>query len=616
MVLLMAEASDGGGNSMKMPARPNGYVCFFTPDRALVQRRARQLSALVLSAALLGACGGNQPASPTKTPVLTATATAIATLTPEPPTATPIPADWKESVVQIVVAGTFVEPTIGRDLQVSSGSGVIIDKSGLVITNNHVVGGASLVRIRIPGEKEPRNGRVIAISECSDLALVQIEGNGSFHAIEWFNGPINSELLVRKGGYPGDASTVNVQEGIISQVGISMQTNWASVASAFAHSAKILPGDSGGVLVAQEDGRWKVVAINFANNNANDQNYAIGRDDVRAFIDAVQAKISPSTVVLEGAIGINGVAVRAESDGKVLSGIWVRAVIAGSPADTALLKPGDLILSMNELALARDETMQIYCEFVHNRATAPLNIMVLRPTTGELLEGQINGRELKPTPKPTPEPTVAPTGIITTFTEEQATSLRKAHNALVGKYRKLLFETFDRGIPTRRNWPEGDQSQRLLNNRYQMALSEPNAATWEAWNVQNSTLGDSYTLELSVRFPSLSPTAQAGLAFDIQGDRNQKLFYTMGSDGTWNIYRDNTKIAEGSTPSNFKINPDTDYSLWITRTPKGTIFFFNQVVVAFMSESPYRGGQIGVVGRSGENTPALVVVDDLVVRAP
>jgi len=92
---------------MKMPTRPNGYVRFFTPDRALVQRRARQLSALVLSAALLGACGNNQGAPPTNTPVSTATATAVAMLTPtaEPPTATAIPcADWKESVVQSVIS--------------------------------------------------------------------------------------------------------------------------------------------------------------------------------------------------------------------------------------------------------------------------------------------------------------------------------------------------------------------------------------------------------------------------------------------------------------------------------------------------------------------------------
>jgi len=93
---------------MKMPTRPNGYVRFFTPDRALVQRRARQLSALVLSAALLGACGGNPlMQDPTNTPVSIATATAVAMLTPtaEPPTATAIPcADWKESVVQIVIS--------------------------------------------------------------------------------------------------------------------------------------------------------------------------------------------------------------------------------------------------------------------------------------------------------------------------------------------------------------------------------------------------------------------------------------------------------------------------------------------------------------------------------
>lgn len=122
-----------------------------------------------------------------------------------------------------------------------------------------------------------------------------------------------------------------MQDGIVAQLNVPLHTIWASAETAIAHSAKVLPGDSGGVLVAQQGDRWKAVAVNFASVNAADQNYAIGRDEVQAFITAVTAADHVGPVALAGTIGINGVAVQGEVGGQPISGIWVRAVIPGSP---------------------------------------------------------------------------------------------------------------------------------------------------------------------------------------------------------------------------------------------------------------------------------------------
>ena len=86
--------------------------------------------------------------------------------------------DVQKAVVQIEAEGTFLDPEFG--LQVNSagrGSGFIIDPSGLAVTNNHVVTGAALVKVWVNGETNPRNAKVIAYSECNDLAVIKIEGS-------------------------------------------------------------------------------------------------------------------------------------------------------------------------------------------------------------------------------------------------------------------------------------------------------------------------------------------------------------------------------------------------------------------------------------------------------
>jgi S1-C subfamily serine protease len=577
----------------------------------------------LIAVQFLVACGTAPLSNTTPTPAPT---NEVAPTTIPTATAVAKPqADWKDSVVRIVIAGNFTDPTIGSGVQYAGGSGVIISEDGLVVTNNHVVGGASLVRIFIPGENQPRTGQVVAISECSDLALVQIDDEGSFQPLSWYGGAIETELAVRKAGYPGNSESVNVQEGIISQVGVPFNIERVSIERAIAHSAKLLAGDSGSVLVAQEDDIWKIVAINFGGNNANDQNYAVGRDEVKAFVERATAKLSETQVVLDGAIGINAVAVKGTFGERAVSGTWVRAVIAGSPAEAVGLKAGDLIMEMGGLPLAQDETLQVYCEFVRSRATAPLNIKVLRPATGEILEGQINtaGRELSVIETweegSAAPPTASNTNelvILTDFSPEQAARWRFEHDALVKQYQVRLFETFDRGLETRRAWPAGDSNGQLRNNRYEITLTTATTSVGETWNGANAVFADNYTIEVQVRFPTLTPYAEAGIDFDIQQADNQRFSYTMSNTGTWQIYLNQHLIATGKTPTRYAINADTDYGLWVTRSSDTVAFFFNGEIVAALGNIPNEGGQVGVVGIAGETVPAMVVVDTLVVRAP
>jgi len=290
----------------------------------------------------------------------------------------------KSAVIQIEAQGSFVEPGVGLQMNVAGrGSGFIIDESGIAVTNNHVVTGAAFLQVWVGGEGEPHNAKVIAVSECSDLALIDIDGDG-FAYLEWYDGPINAGLDIYAAGFPLGDPEYTLTRGIVAKERADGETSWASVDTVIQHDASTNPGNSGGPIVT---GDGKVVAIHYASAPGVTQYFAIARDEALKIIDQLREGRDVHS------IGVNGTAV---SDGEGLSGIWVSSVASGSPADRAGLRGGDIIVRLEGLVLATDGTMADYCDILrsHN-ADDTLSLDVLRFETGERLEGQLNGRELE-----------------------------------------------------------------------------------------------------------------------------------------------------------------------------------------------------------------------------
>ena len=333
----------------------------------------------------LGGGGGDQPPAPT---AAAEQPTAVPE-EPEEPTgrtgAVSSLEDIQQAVVQIAAEGTFIDPEFGLQVNAAgSGSGFIIDPSGIAVTNNHVVTGAALLKVYVAGESDPRNARVLGVSECSDLAVIDIEGDG-YSFLDWFSGPIDVGLQVYAAGFPLGDPEFTLTQGIVSKAQADGESDWASVDSVLQHDATINPGNSGGPLV-DSDGR--VVGVNYASSSLFSQYFAISRDEALEVIDRLTAGDNVES------IGVNGVAVASE-DGS-LSGIWVASVASGSAADEAEVLPGDIITTMEGLVLATDGTMADYCDILRTHgAEATLSVGVLRYQSGEYLEGQLNGRPLE-----------------------------------------------------------------------------------------------------------------------------------------------------------------------------------------------------------------------------
>lgn len=289
----------------------------------------------------------------------------------------------RKAIIQIEADGTFVNPDFSVSYNDAGyGSGFIIDPSGLAVTNNHVVTGAALLKVWIGGDTgKTYNAKVVGVSECSDLALIDIEGD-DFSYLDWREGPINVGLEVYAAGFPLGEPQFTLTRGIVSKEQAGGETYWASVDYVIEHDATINPGNSGGPLLDQDG---KIIGINYRGRET-DQYFAIGRDLATKVVDVLDEGQNVES------IGINGEAFVNDE----FSGVWVYSVESGSAADKVGIEGGDILTMVENLIIASDGTMSDYCDVLRSHdSDDTLDIEVLRYATGEVLIGQLNGRELE-----------------------------------------------------------------------------------------------------------------------------------------------------------------------------------------------------------------------------
>lgn len=351
--------------------------------------RTRIVGILIVLSIILSAC--SSPAAPVET------SAPVPQTTADVPVNTAVPTDAptnvvkdiegaKAATIQVEAQGSFVDPEFGQLLNTAGrGSGFIIDPSGIAVTNNHVVTGAALIKVWVGGSTQPLNARILGVSECWDLAVIDIEGD-NFPYFEWYEGSTDPGVEVYSAGFPLGDPEYTLTKGIISKANASGETSWASVDAVIEHDARIRSGNSGGPLLSKDG---KVIGINYAGSDQYDTNFAIKAEMARPIITKLETGVDFES------IGVNGHAVSNE-DGSIV-GIWVASVKSGSPADKAGVKGGDIITKMEGLVLATDGTISDYCDILRTRsASDTYSIEVLRFSTQEVLEGQINGRALEP----------------------------------------------------------------------------------------------------------------------------------------------------------------------------------------------------------------------------
>ncbi|MFZ2100277.1 MAG: DegQ family serine endoprotease [Oricola sp.] len=232
-------------------------------------------------------------------------------------------------------------------MEQSLGSGVIVDASGLIVTNNHVIGDADEIKIAL-SDGEEFESKVVLRDERSDLAVLRINAKRPLEYLELADSDAveTGDLVLAIGNPFGVGQTVT--SGIVSalartRIGVSdfgffIQTD-----------AAINPGNSGGALIAMSG---ELIGINSAifsrSGGSNGIGFAIPSNMVRAVIDQARGGADAFERPYLGATFDTVTPAIAESIGMSRpAGAIVTDVESGSPADKAGIRPGDVVLSVD-----------------------------------------------------------------------------------------------------------------------------------------------------------------------------------------------------------------------------------------------------------------------------
>jgi serine protease Do len=236
----------------------------------------------------------------------------------------------------------------------SLGSGVIIDPKGIILTNDHVISGASRIIATTKGGQELAC-ELVGSDADNDLAVLRVKKPGA--ALPTIKLGTSSDLLIGEtvvaiGNPFGLSNTVTA--GVLSALGRSVPGDNQRVYNDFIQiDAPINPGNSGGPVVNIQ-GDLIGIATAIIGGGAQGIGFAIPVDRAKRIVsDLVKfGHVKPVWVGLHG----RTVASRDEEDRP--KGFRVRSVDPGSPAEKAGIRPGDQIVSVDAMAIDSQEAFE------------------------------------------------------------------------------------------------------------------------------------------------------------------------------------------------------------------------------------------------------------------
>jgi len=237
--------------------------------------------------------------------------------------------------------------------QPGQGSGFIIDKSGYIVTNNHVVEGADTIKVILKDDKE-YDAKIVGRDPVTDIALIKVEAKGNLPTV-----PLGSSDNLKVGEWVAAIGSPfglehTVTAGIVSAKGRVIGSG--PYDDFIQTDASINPGNSGGPLI---DMQGEVVGINtMIIAGGSGIGFAIPIDQAKDII----AQLKTGGEVTRGWLGVTIQDLKGDLSEyyglKDKSGVLVASVVPGDPADRAGIQPKDIITEVDgkKVTTSRDLT--------------------------------------------------------------------------------------------------------------------------------------------------------------------------------------------------------------------------------------------------------------------
>jgi S1-C subfamily serine protease len=240
----------------------------------------------------------------------------------------------------------------------AAGTGMVLTASGEILTNNHVIRGATTIRVTDPSTGRTYAATVVGYSVASDVAVLQLSGASHLHPIVRGN---SSNVRVGQrvtavgnaggvGGKPSSSTgkVTGVGRTIVASDGEGLSEQLVGLIRT---NAPLQPGDSGGPLLnvaGRVIGMDTAASVGFRLQSTS-QSYAIPINRALALAKQIEAGVASATVHL-GSTAFLGVSVGPAAGGQ--AGALVAEVVPGSPADHAGIVAGDTITALDGQTIA------------------------------------------------------------------------------------------------------------------------------------------------------------------------------------------------------------------------------------------------------------------------
>jgi len=269
-----------------------------------------------------------------------------------------------------------INTTLSYEGQKAAGTGIVLNSSGEILTNNHVIDGATSISVTDVGNGKTYSATVVGYDTTTDIAVLQVHDASGLQTASIGNSSNVSvgETVVGIGNAGGSGGTPSAAGGTVTALNQSITASDAGGGSTeqltnlIETNADIQAGDSGGSLV---NSSGQVIAMDTAasagfsfqsgGESSGYQGYAIPINEATTIAKMIESGTSSSTVHI-GTTGFLGVEIESntQANGSSISGAAVAGVVTSSPAQEAGLATGDTITSLDGQAVdSADELTQL-----------------------------------------------------------------------------------------------------------------------------------------------------------------------------------------------------------------------------------------------------------------